>query len=336
MNVLKSSQAQIDHEDQTENNAASVGVERSLPTDRRLRESIRFKPQPIHAQGRPQTTQGTKNGDNSIKNLTTPQASRLIAAHSDADIYEAIRAAKIATNNGVRQATIAGQMLLEKRQQLTSCHDGTKFVLDASPDPIFEEWLAKVCAEISRRTAYRWMQAASRVLCFLLERWCDEAPTHVELDGIKYLISYVLTAQESDCSPAMTKFKKAFEAFLADKTLSEALAAAIDGESDASRFTLAANGKIKGGARGENRRNYAHFVFRHFKALNHIQSRWDKLNMKQPGEQSKMTETLRATILGGPLKLHEKGRPVDFKPWSASFSKLMFDILKERLHSESH
>jgi hypothetical protein len=253
---------------------------------------------------------------------------------SDSTIIDAFLAATQAEKRYVAQAVTCGQMLLEKRADMMTCHDGKSLNWTDKTKPESEQflaWMKSLSPEIPERTAYRWMEAAGRVMCIILELHHSEPPVRVILDGEEYSISYALTAPVEDCSPAMLSLRDGFERYLADKTLVEAAKCSLNGCSEPHRITRAANGKRKGGA-GGNRRDYAHFLAVHFKEASQSILKWDKLILNNPSQHAKMAEAIRATILGGPLRMHEKGRPVDLKPWPESFSKLMAGVLKERLN----
>ena len=241
-----------------------------------------------------------------------------------------VMAAQNAQSDFVPKAILAGQILLEC-VNTKLCSSWTNDSVDASPDATLEEIIAEYFPTLRRVTALRWMAAAKRVMCVLHELHHAFPAIELELDGEKQRISYVLTAPESDCSRAMLTFRESFDIFLKDKTLSEATEATLDGESEAHRITRAANGKRKGG-KGGNRRAYARFIAAHFKAMGSIARKWDKLMQSDPGEYARMAEVIRATVLGGAIKLHEKGRPFDCRPWPVSFTKLIGATCKERLH----
>jgi hypothetical protein len=197
-----------------------------------------------------------------------------IEAPTDSQIAEYVLAAKTAVDAAVPKAIIAGQMLIERRQVLFYEHSYLPYreALEKAvqPDPTFEAWYMTVCPFHCRRTANRWMAAAGRVMCFLLEEDRRFPPSAMEIDGEKLPISFVLTAPEADCTPAMLDFREKFKTFLADKTLANAAATVIDGESEAHRITRAANGKLKRYAGGSgDRKDYPRFIAR---ALSNITS----------------------------------------------------------------
>ena len=69
----------------------------------------------------------------------------------------------------------------------------------------------------------------------------------------------------------------------------------------------------------------------HSNEISNIIRKWDTFKQQDDGAHARMVEAMRVTILGGPLKIEEKGRPVDMKPWPESFTKLMVSIGQERL-----
>jgi hypothetical protein len=256
-----------------------------------------------------------------------PGAPRILAAFQDAENAKVLF---------VHKAVICGQMLREQRQDLMTCHDGKSWNDRTKEDEAcFHVWLLGYCPSIPERTAYRWMESANRVVGHLLEIHHSNTPVWIELDGERYFISTVLTMPEADCTEAMRTFRETFNTFLADKTLAEATQCALNGCDESHRITRAANGKEKGGTRGENRRAYARFLAIHFKEMTQCIERWDKFISENPSEHAKMTEAVRAVVLGGKFKIEEKGRPTDFKGWPKSFSDLMLGVLKERVRTVS-
>jgi hypothetical protein len=230
-------------------------------------------------------------------------------------------------------------MLQEKMAELSRGHDGRSSNQYTPHDELCAVWLAKNCPGFPERTARRWRTAARHVMCLLLEI-PDPADSHppvfMELDGQEHLISTVLTMPNEESTPAMRTFQDTFNTFLADKTLAEAAACALDGEDEPSRIVRAANGKHKGG-KGGDRRNYSKFVAVHYSALSHIYATWDRIHKNDPSQHSDMTAAVKAHILGGTFtvydlnKIGERKRiwTITLKPLPQSVRKLMFDALKE-------
>ena len=69
----------------------------------------------------------------------------------------------------------------------------------------------------------------------------------IEIEGISIPLSQALTAPEAELPPRALEFKQAFFDFMADKTISEAARAVVDGESPGGRLSRAAGGKNQGG-----------------------------------------------------------------------------------------
>jgi len=251
-----------------------------------------------------------------------------------ARILDAFQTAEKAKVLFVHKAVIAGQMLREQAQEFYNSRDGNYRNRDIPKEEQFGLWLSTECPSISKTTAYNWMAAAERVMGQLLEIHHSNTPVEIELGGERYFISTVLTMPDADCTDAMRTFQGTFNTFLADKTLAEATAGALCGAEE-HRIDRAANGKRKGGTRGEDRRAYAKFLAVHFKEMTQCINRWDKFIAENPSEHARMTEVIRAVVLGGNFKIEEKGRPVDFKGWPKSFSDLMLGVLKERVRTVS-
>jgi hypothetical protein len=291
--------------------------------------------QPVHPPAHPRKTQSTAKLGNGkpATNACLPPIKTTYSKQPTVDLAKTVAlvaAAQKSQKAHVYDAILAGQKLLEDRQVLSLRHDGATPTEAWENDKTFKEWIGEKIVVISWRTAQRWMQAANRVMCIVLEHHHSDPPLTVAMDGRVLPISDVLTAPESESTEAMRTFQETFKTFLGDRTLIEVAASVVDGESEGSHITRAANGKLKGG-RGGNRRAYAQFVACHFKQISNILKKWDALQRKDPGEYAKMTEAIRRTVLGGPVKIKDRGRPVDMTPWPKSFTELIVSIGKERL-----
>ena len=73
-------------------------------------------------------------------------------------------------------------------------------------------------------------------------------------------MSLALTAEAKDLPKAARDFRQSIFDFMADHTLSEALLAVADGESDGKRITLAKGGKAKGGKGSGDRKAFDQFA----------------------------------------------------------------------------
>jgi hypothetical protein len=252
-----------------------------------------------------------------------------------ARINEAYSAAEEAKLPFVRQAVICGQMLVEQRATLSSCHDdkslswhdGTK---DASDQ--FQVWMASHCPKIHWRKAYRWMDAAARVIAHLEEVSHANPLVFKTLDGEQFFYSTILTMPEAEATPAMRTFQETFEFFLRNKTLTSAIAATLDGDDDPSRISRAANGEH--GGEGE-RKDFPLFLARKFHAIGAHLGRWESMTEVQRNEA---LTAARNMMLGEPVKL--PGRKVDLirpaaeSPWPDEFLKVILQTAQQILRGQ--
>jgi hypothetical protein len=148
-------------------------------------------------------------------------------------------------------------------------------------------------------------------------------------------LSQALTAPEEELPTEAWEFRQGVFAFMADRTLSEAAVAAIDGESPASRISRA-GGKLAGGFRGEDRKNYPVFIARHFLKLNTNLAAWDKERQTRPAQFAQLTAVLAAIVNGGRVVVDDAGRDVQVAGWPRSLCELLADLLKERLRKRDH
>ena len=280
---------------------------------------------------------------------TPPHASRRfiteeIFRESDRDDYlarlsEAVGSAIGHRKHSLKFALMAGQLLWEWRQQLSFCACKNNGI-DAQPDPTAQEWLASQGFNVPAWTISRWKSFASRAMAFLLNEvgGTESGRVTMELDGELFRISDVLTRPESDCTPAMLKFRASLDALLSDATLVQASEVLLGGQSDGRRLTLAANGKKHGGYRGENRRNYSLYVAVRMNGMAQNVERWEKFVIKNPFEADNMREAMRTVIMGGRF-LAQCNFPkdgakadtflVESKGWPKGFRKMMLSVLKE-------
>lgn len=235
---------------------------------------------------------------NQVSNVG-PGADHINSAYSDA------QSAKI---DFVQMAVLCGQMLVECRFDAHLCHDGRG---GHQMDPTkpegakFKSWLAANCPEIPERTAYRWMAAAARVFCVVLEKHASDPQVWHEIDGQRYYISTLLTMQDSECTEAMRTFQGTFAKFLEDKTLTEAAAATLTGADDPSRIARAGFGANDGGTNeDDDRKDWPLFVARKFHDISVHLAHWDAMTETQRTETK---SAIRAMVLGDEVKLH--GRP---------------------------
>lgn len=172
----------------------------------------------------------------------------------------------MAEGDYVKKAAMAGMMLLEYRDSLRACHNGTsgantalKHNKSTPKEDQFKPWLA--AHGIAERTAYRWIEVAERVarLQLQLPAAADFRPA-IDVEGVVISLSQALTTPDAELPQKALQFKQGFFDFLQDKTLAEAARAAVDGESPGSRITRAGAGKAHGGSRGEDRKAWPTFI----------------------------------------------------------------------------
>lgn len=192
-----------------------------------------------------------------------------LAGPAESAVLAACARAQADLNSASLSCLIAGQLLAEHRAAMArTSHDGKSSIHGRnqhSQDEGFLEWLDD--NGLSKTTAYRWMDIAGRVAKLSLGlQTMDAVPDYIDIEGTVTL-SQALTAAEGDLTGKALKFRQAVFEFMADKTLSEALAACSDGESDPKRITLAAGGKRHGGTRGEDRKAFDEFTRRKLKHL---------------------------------------------------------------------
>jgi len=90
----------------------------------------------------------------------------------------------------------------------------------------------------------------------------------IEIEGAQSMsLSAALTLPEAELPPRALEFRQGLLDFMADKSLSEAVASVLDGESPAHRITRASGGKAHGGTRGEDRKAFEKFTEQKLKHL---------------------------------------------------------------------
>jgi hypothetical protein len=179
----------------------------------------------------------------------------------ESTVLEACRAAAKAEDDYVQKAVLAGVLLLERRFAMEA---GSTENWDSHSKPDadkFTAWLSKVGLKIP--TAYRWMAAAENAARSALR--IDSAMPFtpaIDIGGQMVPISTALLpdAKPSTINPQLSTFRQGFFDFMADKSISEAARAVVDGESPAHRITRAARGKLDGGSRGEDRKAWHTFI----------------------------------------------------------------------------
>jgi hypothetical protein len=233
----------------------------------------------------------------------------------------------------VTHRIICGQAMQEACESIRNSHrENFKNDGDVIEGRI-SDLLSNAFPMIPRPSAYRLMTAAARVMAILTETHHTHPVVWLELGGERYYASTVLTMPPAEAKPEIITFQQTFQHFLADKTLAEVTRCALNGCDAAHNISKADTGRKTGG-KGGDRRAYAQFIACHFKEMAGIFKKWDTLLQKDPAEFSRMTESIRACFLGGPVKIGAKGRPADMQPLPKSAAELMLGVLKERLKSD--
>lgn len=218
------------------------------------------------------------------------------------------------------KAVIAGFALLEYRAFLGSngrtSHSGTSSLIHGrnqhSEGVGFDAWLRE--NHLAKSTAHRWMEAAEAVARLLMRvptghPW---APV-IEVEGEVISISQAMSAPEAELPPPALEFRTELLEFMADKTIADALSAAIDGDSPASRIARAGNGKHAGGHHGEDRKDFVLFGARALKNfLAHVGARDGKqgghFEALSPTQRNQVCEYVGLTLKGMPDEMLEYAR----------------------------
>jgi len=146
--------------------------------------------------------------------------------------------------------------------------------------------------EISRPTAYRWMEAGERVARLLLGLPMAFPMVFIILtDGPPVPLSMALCAPESELPAEALKFRHGLAAFMESKTLAEAARSVAEGESPASRITRAGEGQSKGGKGSGDRKDWGKFIGEKLSDLSGHLSHWEQFKAAQIEEAEKHFKT---------------------------------------------
>ena len=206
---------------------------------------------------------------NQLQKLTTDTLKRELQP-GEARVLHACREAVAAGRTAAMKMLIAGQMLLEHREEMMTCHSGKSLAWANKNKPESDQfglWLES--NGIASRTAYRWMDAAERIgRAQLGIAMSEDYRPVIEIEGAQSMsLSAALTLPEAELPPRALEFRQGLLDFMADKSLSEAVASVLDGESPAHRITRASGGKAHGGTRGEDRKAFEKFTEQKLKHL---------------------------------------------------------------------
>lgn len=155
-------------------------------------------------------------------------------------IRDAILKAKDHAEKSVRLALYAGAVMNEAKALL--------------PHGDFEKWIEETFPEVSYDTKLRWRKSAANVI---------EA-SGIALKQLTCPASELFAPHASPGASADThEARQLLFDFTADKTIKECLAAVVVDGDDAHRITRAHNGRMTGGHKGEDRKNWPQFIGTH-------------------------------------------------------------------------
>ena len=262
---------------------------------------------------------------------------------SDAAIRQEVLETLHAAESVTRRAARCGLMLREKREALRAAtsgagghprawHDGTK-----QDEDRFAVWIAKTIPELSKTTAYRWMEAAERVTKALKD----------SLPALDAPLSTVIDIDAEPETPEAAQARQLWMDFTQDKTLADILRdVTLEGDKP-HRITRAHAGKTQGGTHArDNRKDWPAFVANGFLSVAYAcgdnaatdagkmaGGHWASHNDEQRAETKRLfvvwTETLPVELLVvlrdeavRELKAREKGKAARPSAMRAAMSDL--------------
>jgi hypothetical protein len=233
--------------------------------------------------------------------------SQAVDSQAEKRVIGACREALKAEADYAFKAVTAGLLLMEFRHVLSPLpHCGATGRFQAKTEENgWRKWLA--AHSIAKTTADRWMLAAERVARLQLGVRMDmELPGAIDVEGVLIPLSQALTAPEAELPERALQFRQGVFDFMRDKTLSEAMVAAIDGESPAHRITRAGAGKMKGGAGGD-RKDWPAFIAEKLSDVTGHLKHWRGMSSTQ---KESVEETLRRVMERWPTPVLEHVRKV--------------------------
>jgi hypothetical protein len=181
-----------------------------------------------------------------------------------------------------QKALICGQILIEMRSEMTPFSHDEKTGKFAAKKDGFVKRLEELFGEKSVATLYRWIGAAERVnkaLGLSEGQWALGNGEVIDIDAQP--MSAILTLPEAELAEPARKARQMFFDFTADKTIADCLRDVADGTSPDHRIARAANGKTKGGTRGEDRKAWDEFIRRKLRNIDEHVSHYEKFSGKQ-------------------------------------------------------
>lgn len=199
----------------------------------------------------------------------TPDTLKRELQPNESRVLHACREADAADRTAAIKKLVAGMMLAELRETFSPCaHSGhTGRFVEKTEQDSWLKWLET--NGLKRQTVDRWMEAAERIgRAQLGIAMSEDYRPVIEVDGAQSMsLSQALTLPEADLPAEALEFRQGLLDFMADKSLSEAVASVLDGESPAHRITRASGGKAHGGTRGEDRKAFERFTQEKLKHL---------------------------------------------------------------------
>lgn len=249
-----------------------------------------------------------------------------------------LRRIEIAGHQYVKEALIAGQMLLEDRRDMMTSQRGKSAWTDRTKPA--EDQFAPVIATlgIKRSRAYRWMDAADRVARAV---WPDRdiglIDRHtVEIEGDEVPVSRLLTTPDEESTEAQRTARSRYFGLISGKTINDCLSGIIIDGDEAHSLTRAHNGGEYGGFNGEDRKDWPVFVARKFSQMATHLSHWETMTEVQKME---VKQILHSAVVGGEVHLaggkpgEQRGKFHYEAPLPRDCAEFLHEAIKERLRA---
>jgi hypothetical protein len=208
---------------------------------------------------------------------------------SDKQIHCAYNEALAAGGQFAVKAIICGQMLSEKKAFVGHGNWG--------------KWLEQNFQEKHRATVCRWMNAADRVTQALgINEGQWQIGEGQVIDVESQTLSSILTLPEAELDTNAQKARQLFLDFTSDKTIADCLRDVADGTSPDHRIARAANGKNKGGHKGEDRKAWDEFTQKRLSQVNEHLSHWESYSA---GQKDKVLGYFETAVSKWPAPLLE-------------------------------
>jgi hypothetical protein len=177
-----------------------------------------------------------------------PKSSLTVQIPNDSEFVRNVVLAALESVDQARQkCLVAGYYLAEMKAHL--------------PHGQFMTWVSKEIPEINHDTALLWMRAAANVAKAL------HMGASIKVDAEVIPMSRLLSAPEAELPTAAREMRQAWFDFTADKTIKDCISGVVvDGDPE-SRMKRAINGKLHGGTRGEDRKDWPTYIGKHLVAI---------------------------------------------------------------------